>query len=40
MEDQGRLRPAVLTVAAGRCFVADEVVPVIAEIDIADGDVF
>ncbi len=39
VDDRGRLYPAVMTVGAGRCFVADDVVPVVAETDTADGRV-
>ena len=39
MDENGRPRPGVLAASSGRCFVADEVVPVVAEIDIADGRV-
>jgi hypothetical protein len=39
VDDQGRLWPAVLAVGPGRCFLADDVVPVVAEIDTADGRV-
>jgi hypothetical protein len=37
MDAAGRLWPAVLAVGAGRCFVADDVVPVVAELDTVDG---
>ncbi len=39
MDEQGRLRPGVLAAGGGRCFVADDVVPVVAEVDAADGRV-
>jgi hypothetical protein len=39
VDEEGRLQPGVLAAGGGRCFVADERVPVVAEIDAGDGRV-